>query len=93
MVHRDSPAVTVDRHGLATLFNDREFMGVKQRVDKALYVWSERMFQTTAAGYGLLPADFQAVTWVVWRKNDRSRRLSEMQLPLGEILEVELGLQ
>lgn len=74
-------AVTVDRHGFAMLYDDRTIGSVLLRPSEALYRWAEEMFAQAAAEKGLLPHDFQAVTWVVWRAGDVRRRRAAENMP------------
>lgn len=80
IVGRDSQRVTVDRHGWAMLYGDRQIGSVLLRPSKAQYAWAEQMFHCAAAKYGIPTQDFQAVTWLVWRKNDLKHRIGQASL-------------
>lgn len=60
--------VTLDRHALGMIFDDRNITDVKPRFTRDEYNWARDAFALTAAELdGVLPHQLQAVTWVVWR--------------------------
>ena len=62
--------VTIDRHMIGLLTNDPLAIRNQRWILPRDHVWAKERFQNVADQTDLIPNQVQAITWLVWRRNN-----------------------